>query len=175
MQIEPTSSTSSRPSARNISISLTSSSLVPPHAKGGQENNLTGVISGVIVVVIVIILLIIILITSVLILKRRKKGSMKLLNINSIGQSNPVYLSDTLVKETRGLDIPLINPVSCVIYEEPGKAENNAQTDFYSEAVMTIHTVTNAMYGMNSPQSTNLSCHITIYSHCLLYIYPVTV
>ena len=62
-------------------------------------------------VVIVIVLLIIILITSVLILRRRKKGSMNLLNINSTGQSNPVYQSDTLVQETPGLDIPLTNPV----------------------------------------------------------------
>ena len=113
-KIEPTSSTSSRPSARDTSISLstlTSSSLAPPHANGGQENNLTGIISGVIVVVIVIVLLIIILITSVLILRRKKKGSMKLLNINSTGQSNPVYQSDTLVKGKPGLDIPLTNPV----------------------------------------------------------------
>ena len=54
-KIEPTSSISSRPSARHTSISpstLTSSSLAPPHAKGGQENNLTGIISGVMVVVI---------------------------------------------------------------------------------------------------------------------------
>ena len=55
-KIEPTSPTSFRPFARDTSISsgtITSSSLAPPHAKGGQENNLTGILSGLIVVVIV--------------------------------------------------------------------------------------------------------------------------
>ena len=70
--------------------------------------------------------------------------------------------------ETVGLNKEVIH-TPCVIYDEAGKAANNAQSDFYSEAGMNIHTVTNAMYGMNNPQSTNLSYHITIYSHCLLY------
>ena len=42
-----------------------------------------------------------------------------------------------------------------VLYEEPEVATNNAQSDFYSEAGMSIHTVTNAMYGMNNQLSTN--------------------
>ena len=42
-----------------------------------------------------------------------------------------------------------------IIYEEPGITINNAQSDLYSEAGITIHTITNAMYGMNSQQSTN--------------------
>ena len=42
-----------------------------------------------------------------------------------------------------------------VLYEEPGVATNNAESDFYSEAGMTLNVVTNAMYGMNSQLSTN--------------------
>ena len=71
-----------------------------------------------------------------------------------------------------GLDKEVIH-TPCVIYEEAGKAANNAQSDFYSEAGMNIHTVTNAMYGMNNQLSTNsnyVSYHITIYTHFLLYI-----
>ena len=42
-----------------------------------------------------------------------------------------------------------------VLYEEPEVATNNAQSDFYSEADMTLNVVTNAMYGINSQLSTN--------------------
>ena len=42
-----------------------------------------------------------------------------------------------------------------VLYEEPGVATNNAQSDFYSEAGMTLNVVANAMYGMNNQLSTN--------------------
>ena len=93
------------------SASTFTSSPTELRSKGDpEEENLTGVISGVVVTVIVIILLI--LIVGVLIfitMRKKRKGSVNLLL--STGQSNPVYQSDTLVKGKPGLDIPLTNPV----------------------------------------------------------------
>ena len=64
-----------------------------------------------------------------------------------------------------------------VIYEEPGKAINIAQSDFYSEAGITMHAVTNAMYGKNSQQSLSIhndyvSYHKILYNiHSLLLLF----
>ena len=74
--------------------------------------------------------------------------------------------------ETVGLDKEVIH-TPCVIYDEAGKAANNAQSDFYSEAGMNIHTVTNAMYGMNTQLTSNsnyVSYHVTI-SYCISCYY----
>ena len=57
-----------------------------------------------------------------------------------------------------------------VLYEESGVATNNAQSDFYSEAGM---TVTNAMYGKNSQLSTNneyVSYHFLMWYHTAITI-----
>ena len=59
-----------------------------------------------------------------------------------------------------------------IIYEEPGLTINNAQSDLYSEAGMTIHTVTNAMYGMNSLQSTNNE-YVRYHRHLLHCCYVI--
>ena len=51
-----------------------------------------------------------------------------------------------------------------VLYEETGKATNIAQSDFYSEAGLTL---SNPMYGMISQQSTNnehVSYHVSNFS-----------
>ena len=103
-------------STRNTSSSTSTVTSSPTElrARGDpEEDDLTGVISGVVVTVIVILLLI--LIVGVLIfitVRKKKKGSVNLLlDINTTGQSNPVYQSDTLVKGKPGLDIPLTNPV----------------------------------------------------------------
>ena len=55
------------------------------------------------------------------------------------------------VSETTGLNENIVTAFPG-IYEEPGEATNNAQSDFYSEAGMNIN---NAMYGMSNEQSTN--------------------
>ena len=62
-----------------------------------------------------------------------------------------------LAQEIGNVEERTINVVHTpvVIYEEPGKTTNNAQSDFYSEACMTSNVVTNALYGMNSHPSTN--------------------
>ena len=74
------------------------------------------------------------------------------------------------VSETAGLNENTVNTPPG-IYEEPEEATNNAQSDFYSEAGMTIN---NDMYGMNNQQSTNseyVSYHFLIwYTHI-----PVTI
>ena len=55
------------------------------------------------------------------------------------------------VSETARLNENIVNTPPG-IYEEPGEGTNNGQSDFYSEAGITIN---NDMYGMNNQQSTN--------------------
>ena len=71
------------------------------------------------------------------------------------------------VSETAGLNENILNTPPGM-YEEPVIDTNTAQSDFYSEAGMTIN---NAMYGMNNQQSTNneyVSYHFSILKLLLL-------